>query len=97
MGDSRRLDDPGDFEVNWLRAKVVEQADSCAEQDRHQVDVDLVQKLGLEALLHGARGAYLDVLVTRRVLCLTNRALDPIGDERERRSPSRPIPPGLDG
>jgi len=73
-------------------AQVVEHADTCAQQDGHQVDADLVEKLGLQALLQAASDADLDVLLPRGFLRLTDGALDPIGDEGERRFYFDPFP-----
>src|SRR5512132_1877904 len=57
------LDHSRALQVDRPGAEVVEQADAAAEQDRHQVDVDLVQEPRPEALLHDAGGAHPDVLV----------------------------------
>jgi hypothetical protein len=51
------LDHPGDLQVNRPRAQVVEQSDPAAEQEGHQVDVELVQESRSDALLHDARSA----------------------------------------
>ena len=64
MRHSSALDHPCALEVDRRGAEVVEQCNAAPEQDGHQVDVDLVEESRFDALLHEARGAYADVLVT---------------------------------
>src|SRR5215211_9179668 len=80
------LDHPRALQVDRPGAEVVEQADAAPEQDRHQVDVDLVQESCPEALLHDAGGAHADVLVAGNRLRLLQGAFEAVGDEGERRS-----------
>lgn len=42
MSDAGPLDYPCDLQSNGLTTQVVEQPDTCAKQDGHQVDVYLV-------------------------------------------------------
>ena len=86
MGDPSALDHPGDFQVDRPGAEVVEQADATPEQDGHQVDVDLVQESRSDVLLHDARGAHADILVTGDRFGLLQSAFQAVGDEPERRS-----------
>jgi hypothetical protein len=63
MGNSCRLDHAGAFQLN-SSIQVVEQADTCAQQERHQVDMDFVEQSGLEALLHNRGGGNDDTLLS---------------------------------
>jgi hypothetical protein len=84
MRDPSTLDHLGDLQLDQLRAQVVEQPHTIPEQDGYQVYVYLVKHPGLDALLHDARGAHGDVVVTRNRLRLLDGALDAVRDERER-------------
>src|SRR5215217_1853091 len=86
MGHPRALDHPRALQVDRPGAEVVEQADAAPEQDRHQVEVDLVQESRSDALLHDARGPHTDVLVPGDRLRLLEGAFQSVGDEREWRS-----------
>ena len=76
-------DHPDGFERGL--ADVIEQPLACPENDRHDVQVELVEQSGGEVLPHGARAAGdRDVLPAGRGRAgLLERGLDPVGDERE--------------
>jgi hypothetical protein len=86
MSYTRGLDHPRAFQFDWLWTQVVEQPDTTAKQNRHQVDYYFVKQPRLEALLEDTRGAYGDILVPRGLLCLANGAFNAVGDKGERRS-----------
>ena len=44
MGYARRLDHPRAFQLNWRSLQAIEQPDTIAEQNGHQIDVDFVEK-----------------------------------------------------
>src|SRR5215207_6164933 len=86
MRDPRSLDHPGVFQFNRCCAEVVEQSDTCTEQDRRKIDVNFVKQARFDALLRDTRARYGNILVPCGLLCLTNGAFNTIGDEGERRS-----------
>lgn len=45
MGDPGGLDHPRAFELDLARAEVLEQPDPVTDQNRHEVDLDLVKEL----------------------------------------------------
>ena len=51
MGDAGSVDDTRGFEVDVVGPEVVEQPDAGAEQDGDEVDLDLVEEAGPQALL----------------------------------------------
>jgi hypothetical protein len=63
---------------------VVEQADTCAQQERHQVDMDFVEQSGLEALLHDRGGGNDDTLLSGDRPGLRDGAFHSVADEGER-------------
>jgi hypothetical protein len=65
---------------------VVEQPDAVPEQDRHQVDVYLVEESRSDTLLHEARADHADVLVACYRFRLLYGAFEAVRNERERRS-----------
>src|SRR4029453_10896615 len=67
-------------------AGLPEEAAPAAEEHRRHVDVELVEEAGLQVLLHDRRAAAeQDVPVSGGCTRLLERALDPVGDQRERR------------
>src|SRR5205085_11720237 len=86
MGDGGRLDYSGALELHRPGVEVVEQPDTAAaEQQRGDVDAQLVEEAGAEVLLDDVGAARnRDVLVARGRPSLLERRLDPVGDERER-------------
>lgn len=97
LGYHRRLDNAGYLEIDSSRREVVEQADTFAKDDGNQVDVDVVQQSGPEALLQSSRGAHFDVLVSGGHLRLTNGTLNPVCDKGERRFlPDQLVGNGMD-
>src|SRR5580700_9658390 len=64
VGDAVGLDHPGAFQVELLIVDVVEEADATAEQDGHEIQVDLIEKTGPEVLLGDVGGADADGTVT---------------------------------
>jgi hypothetical protein len=57
VGDARRVDDLRAFELDMRVAEVLEQPGAPAEQQRYEMDVDLVEQSGGEHLL-GDVGAH---------------------------------------
>ena len=51
MRDVRGRHDADDLEVGGLDREAIEEADALAEEQRHEVDVDLVDQPGVEGLL----------------------------------------------
>jgi hypothetical protein len=90
MYDAGRLDHPGSLQLD-LHAKMVEQADSPAEQDRYQVDLHLVEKSGPETLLGGCSAVKPDIFVARGRLGPFDGVLDAVGGEREHRRRGNPF------
>ena len=86
MRDPSSLEHPGALQLDRLGAYVVEQPDAVPEQDRHQVDVYLVEEPRSDALLHEARADHADVLVACDRFRLLYGAFEAVRDERERRS-----------
>jgi hypothetical protein len=73
------------LQPNAPEVKVLEQSQTAAENDRHDVETQLVDQAGAEQLLDDARAAWhLYHLVTGRGLRLLDRSLHALGDERER-------------
>ena len=68
------------------QARAVEQPRAAAEQQRHNVQVQLVEQAGREVLLHDVgAAAERDVPAAGGREGLLERRLDPVGDEREAR------------
>src|SRR5262245_19632471 len=86
MGDSRSLGHVRSFQLNWPSAKMIEQPDTSAQQEGHQIDTDLVKQAELDALLGNARARYIDIPVLCGLLRPANGALNAICHEREWRS-----------
>src|SRR5687767_13502918 len=86
MRDAGGLNYSGAFQLNWCSAQVVEHTDAAAEQDRHQVDVYLVENSGLDALLHDTRAGYGDIFVACGLLGLADGTFDAVGNEDEGRA-----------
>ena len=78
------LGDIGELRLRGAGGEVVEEALAAAEEDRHLVDEELVEKARGDRLLQG-RGAAADrdVLVVGRLLGFGHRHLDSLGDEVE--------------
>jgi hypothetical protein len=55
--DIRRIDHPGSFEFDLLSLEVIEQPDTVTEQQRRDVNLELVQKSSPDELLNGIRAA----------------------------------------
>src|SRR4051795_4850741 len=85
MCDTCALDHPGALQRDWLRG-LVEQPDAIPEEDRHQVEVYLVEKSRSDALLHQARTDHADIFVTGDRFRLRYRAFEAVRDECKRRS-----------
>ncbi len=63
---------------------MLKQPDTCAQQDRCQIDMDFVEQPGLEALLRDLRASYDNVFAARGCLCQLDSPLDAFGDKCER-------------
>jgi hypothetical protein len=74
------LNHPRAFQFDRLHAQMVEQSNTVPEQHGHQVNVYLVKKPRLNALLHDTGGAHSDVLVARDHFRLLNVAFDAVRD-----------------
>lgn len=57
VGDDGGLDHPGAFELGQLGAEMVEQSDAAAQEQRDQVDLQLVEQPSFEVLLSDIRAA----------------------------------------
>src|SRR6476620_11798945 len=90
MRNPRALDNLGALQLDRFRA-VVEQSDAVPEQDRHQIEVYLVEKSRSDALLHQVRTDYADVLVTCDRFRLRDSVFETVRNERERRSFVNPL------
>jgi hypothetical protein len=84
--DALALNYPHDLETNRIRAKVAKQADSSAEQDRDQVDMDFVKQARFEALLRNIRAGYRDIFIAGGLFRSFNGLFNAIGNEGKRRS-----------
>ena len=85
MRDAVRADDAGLLELD--APDVLEEPRAGAEQDRRDVDLELVEQPGAEVLLRDLGAARdLDVLVAGGLAREVERGLDAVGDEGERRS-----------
>src|ERR671921_2850037 len=89
--DPSSLEHPGALQLDRFGAQVVEQPDAVPEQDRHQVDVYLVEESRSDALLHEARADHADVLVACDRFRLLYGTFEAVRDERERRSFGNPL------
>ena len=58
MGDARLLCQTDLLKFNGLRANILEQSDSFAEEYRDQVYFDLIEPSGFDELLDGTRTTY---------------------------------------
>jgi hypothetical protein len=86
VGDAAAgFDDAVSYQVDWVGAEQVEQADAAAEQHRHQVYLDFVEQSGGQSLLGCGGAVQTDGTVTRGGFRLCDRAFDAVGDEREHR------------
>jgi hypothetical protein len=74
-------DDPGAFQLNRRCAQVIEQAHTAAQQNRGEVDLDLVKQPSLDTLLSDTRAGYRDILIAGGLLGLANSAFNAIGDK----------------
>ena len=84
MRRSGRHDHACSLQFDWIRSRVVEQADPVTEQHRHEVNVQLVQKALSDALLGDIRTHHGDVLVTGGRGRLRDGGCDAVSDERDR-------------
>ena len=55
MGDAGPVEDPGQLELHVVRPEVIEEPPPLAEQNRDQVDLQLVEDAGSERQRRGAR------------------------------------------
>jgi len=86
MRDTGALNHLHLFKFNQPAPKVVEQADTVAEQDGHQMNPYLVQQSRSDVLLSHVRAAHhIDVLLTGHRFRLFESAFDAIGHEGEGR------------
>src|SRR4051794_3928661 len=90
MCDTCALDHPGALQRDWLRG-LVEQPDAVPEEDRHQIEVYLVEKSRSDALLYQARTDHADIVVTGDRFRLRYRAFEAVRDECKRRSFVNPL------
>jgi hypothetical protein len=82
VGHLRRVDYLEWFQVHGFGAQVVEEAGSCAEQDRHGMDPHLVEQTGPDVLPGDVRAPHHhDILRCCGRLRLGEGALDPVDDE----------------
>ncbi|MEN3285046.1 MAG: hypothetical protein V7607_6186, partial [Solirubrobacteraceae bacterium] len=81
--DARALDDVRPLELD-LRGDALEEQRARAEHDRDDVDLELVEHAGLDALAHGTRRGDRDVLLARRRAGLRDRRLEAVGHEVDR-------------
>jgi hypothetical protein len=79
------FDKPRSFELDLL-AEVVEEPHATSEQYRYEIHVYLVENPRPKTLLREARRAHGDVFVSGDRFRFFDRALDAVGDERERRA-----------
>lgn len=51
MRDARRGDDAGDFQMDWCHIQVIKQAYPCAQQNRHEINIQFVNQVRVQGLL----------------------------------------------
>src|SRR5215218_11116549 len=73
----------GPFELHRRGAELREQRRTPAQHDWHQLDADLVEKPGLQALPGHLPAVDSDVLVPGQLFSLCHRGLDAVADEDE--------------
>jgi hypothetical protein len=88
--DSDALDDLRVTEDARCAVEVVEESDSGAEQDRGDVDVELVDQSSIQQLLNGVGAMHRDGPVTGGSLGLGDGALEAVSDEVNCRGGPRP-------
>src|SRR5918999_3320220 len=78
------LEDPGALKLDLLGSEALEQTTTLAEEDRDDVELDLVEDSGGERELRGSGAVDQHVLVARSLLCLSHCGRDVvhIGDQR---------------
>jgi hypothetical protein len=92
MPDVSHLQPPDQLEFDVAGAERVEQASPFAEQDRHEMDLHLVEQPGLQQRLRRSGTVHHHGAIARRCPGLLDAGFD-VGDEpraaRGRRSPPR--------
>ena len=88
--DADALDHRWVTEAGRRAGEMVEEAHSGAKKNRRDVDGDLVEEAGVEALLDGVSPVDADGLTGGRGLGLVNGALEAVGHEVDGRIGSRP-------
>jgi hypothetical protein len=87
VGHGRGVDGSLHFQIALPVAELIEQPDSLAEKCGDEVDLHLVEKPSVEALLHEARPTgNRDVFVAGGLPSLGERGLEAVRDEDERRA-----------
>ena len=66
MGHGRGFDNARCPQIYPVRAYVVEKSHAGAEQHRHELDLNLIHKAGMQTLLGDVRSHYENVLLARR-------------------------------
>jgi hypothetical protein len=80
-----RIDDPDEVQLDAPRLQTLQQADATTEHHRHQIDDQLVQQAGPQALLHQLRRHDEHIPPRGSEPRPLDRALDTLGDKRVRR------------
>ena len=80
VGDAGGFDHADELELDVVGAEVLEQPPSLAQQDRDQVDLQLVEHAGAQERLREVGAVDHDVLVAGGLLGLPHGALDAVGD-----------------
>ena len=81
--DIYAFDYPNPFQIDRSDIEVAEQGNSATKQDRGQIDLYLVDQPNFETLLDDFGPHDINIFVTSRPLCLSDRALNPIRYEGE--------------
>jgi hypothetical protein len=75
------MEHPYAFQLGWLDVEMVEKANAFSEQERRDVNVDLIHQPEVQTLLQDTCRAHNDIFIACRLLCLTNCAFHTIGDK----------------
>lgn len=76
MSNSVPLENPGALELDVFRIKVVEETAPLAQEDRDEMNLELIENAVGECELCSSGAMNQDVLVTRRLLGLSHRSAD---------------------
>src|SRR5919108_5272836 len=87
VSDARPRDRPHGLESDVGAPEVVEEPGTASEEERHEVDLDFVEKPPGQVLLgYASTAAEGHVCVSRGLTGLLKGGLDPVGDEVESRA-----------